>query len=166
MKRIVNSACAGLVLLFLICLSGCGSGNSPEASVRKANKTNSQRLSNLYAYYQLKNKLRGPKDEAAFKKFLNGPGSSVLEKIGVKPGEVDAMFVSERDGEPFQIRFGVPTGPRGSQEAVVFETTGKNGKRMVGFLNMVQREVEDAEYETLWNAKVKAPRRVEDRIAG
>ena len=166
MNRLLNFACIGMALLFLALLAGCGPGVSPASSIRNSNKTNSQKLSNLYAFYQLKNKLQGPKDETAFKEFLNGSGSSVLDAIGVEAGEVDAMFVCERDGEPFRIRYGVPTGPRGSQEAVVFETTGKHGKRMVGFLNMVQREVEDGEYESMWNANVVARPRVEDRGPG
>ncbi len=42
------------------------------------------------------------------------------------------------------------SGPHGSAEPAVFEATGSNGKRMVGFLNMVQKEVDAADYDTLW----------------
>lgn len=137
-------------------LIGCGDGDTPNAAISKANKTNSQRLANLYLMHQMKNKFQGPKDEAAFKAFIQQAGDEVLEPMGVDPNSVDELFVSERDGQPFVIRYGVTGGPRGSTEAVIFEQTGEGGKRMVGFLNMVQREVDASEYDQLLSAKAPA----------
>ena len=39
----------------------------------------------------------------------------------------------------------------GSSEPVIFEAVGVDAKRMVGFLNMEQREVDEAEYRSLWS---------------
>ena len=80
------------------------------------------------------------------------PGySDMLEEFLAKRGvtSVDDIFVSERDGQPFDIRYGLVSGPRGSTELVVLEKQGSGGKHMVAYLNMTQREVDDAEYQDL-----------------
>jgi hypothetical protein len=152
MNRLAGISFAGLSLLSLICLAGCG-GATPDSATSKSNKTNIQRLGNMYQMFQFKHKFRGPEDEAEFKEFLKGVAPSILEPRGIDPNDIDSLFICERDNEPFQIRYGVPTGARGSTEAVIFENTGNGGPRMVGFLNMVQREVEAEEYNQLLNAK-------------
>lgn len=141
----------GLLSLSML-LGGCG-GTTPESALRDANRTNIQRLANLYTHYQFSNKFQGPADETAFREFIQGPGRESLEKMGITMSNLDDLFINERDGETFKIRYGVPTSTRGSKEPVIFESTGKGGKRMVAFLNMVQREVDAAEYDQLWNAK-------------
>jgi hypothetical protein len=141
------------LLVGLFCL-GCSSGSTPEAALRNANRTNIQRLANFYSMYQVQNQFRGPADESTFKSFLAGVSSDVMESMGVKAADLEKLFINERDNEPFLIKYGVASSPRGSKEPVVFEAKGKGGKRMVGFLNMVQREVEDQEYEQLWNSNV------------
>jgi hypothetical protein len=147
------------------CLSalGCGRGSSPDAEIGAANKTNLQRLANLYVLHQFQNKFKGPKDEAAFKAFIAATDAGALSKMGVQVSEVDQLFVCDQDDQPFKIKYGVPTGPRGSQEAVIFQSQGSRGMKMVGFLNMVQREVDDAEYEQLWGSKVAPPPRNDNR---
>ena len=42
----------------------------------------------------------------------------------------------------------------GSSEPVIFEAKGVNALRNVGFLNMVQGEVDDAEYNDLWAGRM------------
>ena len=148
---------AGILVLCLSGLSvlsfiGCG-GVSVESSIGKSNATNMQRLGNMYQMFQFKHKFRGPEDEAEFKEFIKSVDSTILEPRGIDPNDLDSLFICERDNEPFQIRYGVATSPRGSTEAVIFENTGNGGPRMVGFLNMVQREVEAEEYNRLLNAK-------------
>lgn len=146
-----------LALIGFVSVFGCGGGSGTDAALGKANKSNIQRLANLYVLHQFQNKFQGPKDEAAFKAFIIGIDGGALSKMGVQTSEIDNLFVCERDEEPFKIKYSVPTGPRGSQEPVIFESTGSGGKRMVGFLNMVQREVDDAEYEQLLGSKPAAP---------
>ncbi len=154
MTRIFNSALLAMLLIVLVGAVGCSSSSSSDAAIRSVNNTNLQRLANLYSMHQFKNQFKGPADEAMFREYLAGPDpTKVLESMGVAAGGLDKLFISERDGEPFKIRYGVISGPRGSTEAVIFESKGKLGKRMVGFLNMVQREVEDQEYESLLNPK-------------
>ena len=139
-------------LVAVTAVVGC-SQSSPESTLASLNSSNVQRLVNLYFAYQKKNEFNGPKDEQDFRQFLQGISSEKLQRIGVDPASIDGIFVSERDGQPFKIRYGVKGNIRGSDEPVVFEAQGVDGKRMVGFLNMTQREVDAAEYDQLWSGK-------------
>ncbi|MEO1495524.1 MAG: hypothetical protein AAFV43_00065 [Planctomycetota bacterium] len=128
---------------------GCGEVD-PNQRFAELNSTNIQRLVTLYGAFQSRNELWGPRDDAAFKQFVQGVSPKKLERIGVDASSIDQIFVSGRDGEPFNVRYGVRGAVKGSNEPVVFEASGVDGKRMVGFLNATQREVDAAEYERLW----------------
>jgi len=136
--------------LLLGVLFGCAQDVNQDEAIAKVNATNIQRLANLYFTYQMNNEWQGPADEGAFKAFIRGYNPGKLARIGIDPSAVDELFVSERDGQPFQIRYSVAGSVRGSSEPVIFESVGVGGKRLVGFLNMVQREVDEAEYNDLW----------------
>jgi hypothetical protein len=144
MPRFV-SCCIAVSLLL-----GCTRGADPQDAVAKANATNLQRLSNLYLAYQGDNNWQGPADEAKFKEFIRGFSPKKLTRIGIDPNATDSLFVSERDGQPFKIRYSVAGNMMGSMEPVIFEAEGIDGKRLVGFLDMSQREVDNAEYESLF----------------
>ena len=139
--------------LFVGLVTGCSNGNNPESALASANGTNLQRLANLYSAYQSEHDWRGPQDEAEFKAFLHSYNPANLQRIGIDPNNIDALFISERDGQPFKIRYGVAGNVMGSPEPVIFEATGAGGKRLVGFLNMEQREVDAGEYDALLSGK-------------
>ncbi len=134
-------------------LAGCSWSVDPQDALARANETNLQRLANLYVAFQTENNWIGPADEAKFKNFLGSYNPKKLTRIGIDPNEIDALFVSERDGQPFKIRYSVVGSMMGSAEPVIFEATGVDGKRLVGFLNMDQREVDENEYQLLWEGK-------------
>lgn len=136
--------------LVLSILAGCGGEINPNEALAKVNSTNAQRLANLYFTFHTNNEWRGPADDAEFKNYIRGLDTEKLSRIGVDSNQIDALFVSERDGEPFKIRYAVNGSAMGSTEPVVFESRGVDGKRQVAFLNMTQREVDDAEYQSLW----------------
>lgn len=141
---------APLLALATTCLVvGCGKAD-PNQRFAELNSTNLQRLVTLYGAFQSRNELWGPRDDAAFKEFVQRVSPKKLERIGVDAASVDQIFVSGRDGEPFTVRYGVRGAVKGSNEPVVFESTGVDGKRMVGFLNATQREVDADEYQRLW----------------
>lgn len=142
-------------LLAALALSGCNSSN-PESTLASLNESNVQRLSNLYFGYQKKFEFNGPKDEQDFRLFVQGISPEKLQRIGIDPASIDSIFISERDGQPFNIRYRVKGSLAGSNEPVIFESQGVDGKRMVGFLNMTQREVDAAEYDQLWGSKATA----------
>jgi hypothetical protein len=139
--------------LILGLLVGCSDQADPGDALAKANESNIQRLANLYLAYQSDNNWVGPPDEAAFKEFIKAYSPKKLERIGIDPAQVDQLFVSERDSQPFKIRYKVVGNMMGSTEPVIFEAAGVGGQRMVGFLNMSQREVDAAEYDSLWAGK-------------
>jgi hypothetical protein len=136
--------------------AGCGGRAEPESAIAAVNRQNIQRLANLYFAYQMKHEWQGPPDEQAFKEFLRGYNANKLTRIGVDPNAIDSLFINERDGQPFKIRYGVAGSAMGSSEPVIFEATGVGGRRSVGFLNMVQREVDEAEYNDLWAGRIPA----------
>lgn len=138
-----------------VLLAGCGGGVDIDEALARVNSTNAQRLANLYFTHHTKNEWRGPVDEAAFKSFIRSYNPKKLERIGVDPNAIDVLFTSERDGQPFKIRYSVKGSAMGSSEPVIFESLGVEGRRQVGFLNMTQREVDEAEYESLWAGDVQ-----------
>ncbi len=133
---------------------GCSSRNDRDAAIARVNDTNIQRLANLYFTYQMKNGWQGPKDEADFREFIGNCNPRKLTRIGIDPDAIEELFINERDGQPFAIRYSVAGSAMGSSEPVIFESVGKKGKRIVGFLNMEQREVDEAEYDNLWAGKL------------
>ncbi len=139
--------------LLLSSLAGCMSEIDTSEAIARANDSNLKRLSNLYLAYQMKHNWKGPKNENKFKEFISSVKPEKLQRIGIDPSSIDALFVSSRDNEPFKIRFSVKGSAMGSSEPVVFESTGVDGTRMVGFLNMETREVDGAEYDQLWAGK-------------
>ena len=139
-------------LVVVISTLGCG-GSTPTDLLAAANDSNIQRVANLYEAFQSRHNWRGPKDEAEFKSFLKSWNPKKLSNIGVDPNAIDEVFISSRDKEPFKLRYKVPGNIMGSEAPVVFEATGVDGKRMVGFLNMTSREVDGEEYDRLWSGK-------------
>jgi hypothetical protein len=137
--------------VLLAALTGCGGGVDHDDALARVNSTNVQRLANLYFTYQTTNEWRGPADEAAFKTFIRSYNPQKLTRIGVDANAIDALFTSERDGRPFNIRYGVKGSAMGSSEPVIFESLGVDGSRQVGFLNMTQTLVDEAEYKSLWD---------------
>ncbi|QEG34889.1 hypothetical protein [Bythopirellula goksoeyrii] len=142
-------------LMLLALLGGCRREIDVNEAIAKVNENNIQRLANLYFAFQMKHDWQGPADDAEFKAFLRSYNPQKLTRIGIDPHAIDELFINERDGEPFKIRYSVVGSAMGSSEPVIFESVGVDGKRMVGFLDMVQREVDDAEYEELWAGKMK-----------
>ena len=144
---------AFLLMIGFFC--GCSGRLDPDQAIARVNETNLQRLANLYLTYQMKNGWQGPADEAEFKQFIRSYSKKKLIRIGIDPETIDKLFISDRDGQPFKIRYAVAGSAMGSAEPVIFESLGTGGKRMVGFLNMEQHQVDEAEYENLWEGGTK-----------
>lgn len=123
----------GIVVGVIGC-GGCG-GSDPKpalkAAVLRVNSSNSKRLATLYNRYHSRF-FSGPRDEATFKKFIAGSPVAELEEIGASGGDIDALFVSERDKQPFYIRYGLKLTDSASR-ALVLETEGLNGRALVLF---------------------------------
>jgi hypothetical protein len=109
--------------------TGCSQHPNASSLIEQMNDSNGKRLANLYSVYQARHNFTGPNNRAAFVKFIQqGILPSELEGTGVDPNAIDDLFTSERDGEPFFIRYGVVAPSWGvSHQAVVFEENGSGG---------------------------------------
>ena len=136
---------AGLILLF----AGCGDGLP---TLRDLNDTNIRRLHSCYKIYMNGNSLTGPESKEELLEYLNTDLTAkvLLKRMDLNPDEISNVFVSERDGQPFKIRWGL----KGIQDhAIVFESEGIDGKRMVAFSR--PRELDAAEYDGFWSGELK-----------
>ncbi len=123
---------------------GCGEARpSADDMLAKSNQENMQRLITIYVRYQLNNGGKGPPSEAEIRKYIAESSPKRLERIGVDINAIDDLFISERDSKPFKIRYGVRGNSRGSNEPIIFEAEGVEGKRRVGFTSLKILETED-----------------------
>jgi len=144
--------CLFVLLGTLVAITGCG-GADADSMIADANDTNVKRLATLYSYFHLENKNRGPKNEAQLREFIESQDASRLKRGGIDANKMDELFISERDGEPFVIRYRVNTVVFGPPLPVVFEATGIDGMRQVGFCNGLMQEVDEEEYDRLMAGK-------------
>jgi len=152
-KYLCFFALAGLML------AGCGGSEVPTLS--DMNKTNIMRLHSCYQIYLNNNRMKGPKSEKDLKEHFatNNTAKVLLERMGIAQEEFDDIFISERDGQPFKVRYGI----NGiADHAIIFEAEGVEGLRMVAFAK--PRELEASDYEGYLSGKIKpeAPGAIED----
>jgi hypothetical protein len=141
-----------IAALFAAGTLGCSRDKTAE-QVGEMNKSNIQRISNMYAAYQnMKGAGSGPKDEADLKAWIKEYSPEKLSMMKIDVNNLDGLFTSERDNKPFKIRYKVGGG-RGSVAPVVFEQDGVGGKKQVGFTGGKVEHVDDAEYKQLWEGK-------------
>jgi hypothetical protein len=141
--RMMGKLFAAVSLVGLIV--GCN-GQKP-VDVSELNKTNIAKLRNAYSIYMNQHQFTGPKNEKELKDFVKSDLTAkvLLERMGVKPDDIDGIFVSDRDGKPFKVRWGL----LGMADfPIVFEAEGKDGKRMVAYATV--KELSSAEAEKLY----------------
>jgi hypothetical protein len=137
------------VVLGLIVTPGCGSDevNSPTAVKLRG-------LANLYLDYAVARNGQGPAGEQAFRKHIRGMPDFVVKNNGLDPDSLDSAFVSQRDQEPFVVRYGTRiTDLRGdSRQVIAHEKSGKNGKRLVVYASTRVDLVDEARLQELTSA--------------
>lgn len=124
---------------------GCSSPQGPASPERVPLR----HLAILYGKYRNSHQGMPPKDEAQFKQYIKSLGASQLAAAGVSEAEIDTLFVSPRDGQPYEVRYSkAPPADDGSgPAAVVIEHTGKNGKRLVAYSIGKVEEIDEATYQ-------------------
>lgn len=143
---------AGLIMAIVVIAVGCGpSRPDPKSLIAAVNNANGKRLANLYAIHQSRYMGNGPRDKKAFEKFISQEMTPAeLDGTGVDQKSLDTLFVSERDGQPFFIRYGVkspePSSPAVNL-AVIFESKGVNGSVAVYMTGPKMVAVSQAEVE-------------------
>jgi hypothetical protein len=123
--------------MLAVTLTGCGGGDASSNA-----HSHIRVLTRFYTRVSMELK-RPPKDEAEFKDKIKATNAD-LSAFGAD--SVDELFVSERDGQPLKVVYGSP--PKGS-DVVVWETTGVDGKRMVGHQIGSVEEVDEAKFREL-----------------
>lgn len=107
--------------------TGCGSsglaGGSGEARLTV--------LTKKYVAYLNTHQNRPPASEGEFKQYIADAGGSATTRAGV--ASVDELFVSPRDGKSFVVAYGKAAIPLISRGIIAYETSGKEGKRLVGY---------------------------------
>jgi hypothetical protein len=154
MVRKISILIGGFVFTALIAaLIGCSKGPSADAMFAENSDINIKRLAWLYGVFQVNHNWNGPKDEAEFRKFIESQNPKRLSKIGIEMSSLENLFVSERDNQPFKIRWQVLGSPRGPEKPVIFEAAGVDGKFQIGFTGNKLVEVEQSEYDRLWSGE-------------
>jgi hypothetical protein len=144
-----NVCYALLSILALVWDGGCA--DRVTAEVGRLNDSNIKRVVNLYAGYQFLNGWQGPRDQQALVDFVKQgrlPAKN-FRMMGIDPDKLDSIFISERDGKPFKVKYGVGGGI-GVVTPIVFEQVGIGSKREVGFTTPIVEEVDDTRYNELW----------------
>ena len=136
-----------IVVLGSLCLAGCGSrdGTLPPA------KANLQQVAILLGKYQGANKGKMPAHVDELKKFVKANPN-----VAAAPIDVETVFVSPRDQEPFvlvqaQSKGGIP--PPHIKTMIAHEKTGQSGRRYVAYATAEVEEVDEARFNELLAGK-------------
>ena len=147
-----RQSCFMICFVFLFSV-GCSGGKVAER-IAEMNSTPIKKLITCYSFYQSRNNFRGPKDEAALREFIaDDKNQKGLDRAGIDTSDIDALFISERDGQPFKIKYGVPGSPMGFVEPLIFESEGVDGEVMVGFGGATTKLMSLEESEELFKSK-------------
>jgi len=122
----------GIGVATALLLAGC-SRTTQKAQARE--ESHLKKLAVLYMQYAAQHRGQGPASEAEFKSFVRSLPEAQRKSLGIE--DVDALFISERDGKPYVIVYGVKgaaaPGPGGAGAAPVigYEQVGQGGSRYV-----------------------------------
>jgi hypothetical protein len=112
-------------------------------------ESNIKPLAMLYGQFMGQHQGRPPASEEEFKKFIETRGMGMLKQFGIP--SVDALFISERDKQPYVVLYGELKGPPAlaGQPVCVYERQGVNGRRFVASSLGAVEEVDEARFRKL-----------------
>ena len=123
-------------------VAGCDGG----AAGIVQQESNLKKLALFYGPYQGEHQGQLPPDEKAFKDFIKSK-ELLLQNQGIK--DVDALFISERDKQPYVVLYAGETlgdnGPAGLP-VVAYEKQGVGGKRFVVSTLGAVEEVDEKQF--------------------
>jgi hypothetical protein len=147
---------AGLIFLGLLSI-GCSSREEVfEQKFRERNSERIVQLANLYCLYQQRHGQTSPKDEAELKAYIQELPPKVQKRFMVDPATIDDIFVGPRDEKPFKVRWGAKIPILGPSTPIVFEQEGVDGNFQVAFHDGKLQEVDEAQYDRLWDFDPKS----------
>jgi hypothetical protein len=130
----------GWLLIVVACgLIGCGSRSTkPDPS-----PTNLRQIQALYRVYTQVRGGVGPRDANEFKRFIRAEGSGDAQRLHVDLTQLDQLFISPRDEQPYLINYGLRLADeQNKRQIIVAERVGHNGKRAIGDLRGWVEEVD------------------------
>lgn len=139
---------ASISVAFLAAILPFGCAASREVPQAPA-EAHLKALAVFYGRYVAQNRGQSPKDEQALKAFIQSLPEA--DRASLKTENVDSIFTSPRDGQPYVVRYGVPLGMPGPQGAPVIahEQTGAGGERYVATSLGDVRLVDDEQFQQL-----------------
>ena len=150
--------CQFLLLCFVGLAIGCG-GDKTMDTFREMNKLNMSKLANSYVMFASVNGSVGPKDADELKNFIKND-ERVPPRLGLSSSDLenlDDIFISDADGEPFQIRFGLKIRTDEDRSPLIFDKVGIDGMRRVALADNEILEISDAKkYDRMWAGNVSA----------
>ena len=135
-----------------VCLAavvlGCSSG--AQRSARQREESGLKALAILYMQFAGQHQGKGPANEALFKAFLRTLPEEQRKSLNIS--DVDAIFVSPRDGKPYVFVYGAKRSaapsPKASGAPVVgYEQVGVGGRRYVANALGAVEEVDEAAFK-------------------
>ncbi len=132
--------------LLAFALAGCSPGGKASAPLQESNL---KPLGLLYGQFMGQHQGRPPESEAEFKKFIQEKGLGMLKQFNVP--DVDSLFISPRDKQPYVVLYGPPKGPPGlaGQPVIAYEQVGVRGRRFVTNSLGTVEEVDEAKFREL-----------------
>lgn len=134
-----KNAQTGIAVLICLALPGCGSSNVEQPPVEMS----LQKLVVVYGQHLRTHHGDAPADEAAFRKSIGELGET--DRAGRGLNDLDALFTSPRDKQPYVVRYGGKIGAPGPEGApwIAYEKTGQSGKHYIGFATGQMEEVDE-----------------------
>jgi len=130
--RVRNRFSRSTVLLLLFCVGCHGADDLDSPTARRL-----QSLAKIYGDYAAASG-KGPLNVAQLSAHAMNLEPVIAEALA-PDDEIIGNFISDRDGHPFVIRFGIPASDfsPGSRVPIAYEQSGKNGQRLVTNLHGV-----------------------------
>jgi hypothetical protein len=136
-----RSTAVFVVFLLLVGTSGCGNGSAGYTETEA--KTRLTKLLRLYQLHVDKKK-KAPASEQELRDFAKQLTAKEREDYLIGE-DLEGIFVSPRDNQPFVVKYNLKLTPGGETRAVAWEATGQNGRR---YLALSIGYVEEYDEET------------------
>jgi hypothetical protein len=128
-------------LLIALC-GGMGCGRSLEIKT-EAGPSNLSKLHALYVSYMQMHRAAGPVNLEEFKRFISNEGSTEARRLDVDLTNLDQLFLSPRDNEPYIINYGLHFDAKSiGRQVFIYESRGRDGRRAVAYATGWSEEVD------------------------
>lgn len=104
-----------------------------------------EKAGSWFHLFRRRHRGKAPKDEAEFIQFIEAEFASLGETV-----DGLAMLTSPRDGQTYEMLYGVKASSKNPEENVAgYEREGYGGKKLVAFENGPSKEVDEGELQSL-----------------